>query len=101
MNIILILSSIINLIIKINTLNFPFCFEYGCEECTDNQYGSCTKCKKNFKLIDGKCPCFDSNCLIFLFFSKNEISEIFVKLTNKISKLYNLDIIVKSLIFLQ
>ena len=64
MNIILILSSIINLIIKINTLNFPFCFEYGCEECTDNQYGSCTKCKKNFKLIDGKCPCFDSNCLI-------------------------------------
>ena len=28
------------------------CFEYSCEECTNSNYGSCTKCKKDFKLID-------------------------------------------------
>lgn len=64
MNIILILIPLITLIIKTNTISFPYCFEYGCEECKDNKYGSCTKCKENFKLIDGKCPCSDSNCLI-------------------------------------
>ena len=64
MNIILIITSIINLLIKANTISFPYCFEYGCEECSDDKYGSCTKCKNNFKLIDGKCPCADSNCFI-------------------------------------
>ena len=54
MNIILILTPLINLIIKTNTISASYCFEYRCEECKNNKYGSCTKCKKNFKLIDKK-----------------------------------------------
>ena len=41
------------------------------------------------------------NSLIFLLFSKNDISEIFVPLRIKISNLSNLDKGVKSLIFSQ
>jgi len=44
---------------------------------------------------------FKYNSLIFLLFSKNDISEIFVPLRLKISNLSNLDIGVKSLIFLK
>ena len=40
------------------------CFEYSCELCTNSEYGSCTKCKENFKLIDGTCPCNDYACNI-------------------------------------
>ena len=57
------------------------CFEYSCEECTNSNYGSCTKCKKDFKLIDGTCPCYDSNCalckssypLTYCYFCKNNL----------------------------
>ena len=57
------------------------CFEYSCEECTNSNYGSCTKCKKDFILIDGTCPCYDSNCamckssypLTDCYFCKNNI----------------------------
>jgi len=40
------------------------------------------------------------NTSIFLLFSKNDISEIFVLLILEISNFFNLDIGVKSLIFL-
>ena len=43
---------------------FPNCFEYSCELCFDSNYGSCSVCKKNYILKDGKCECYDSNCLI-------------------------------------
>ena len=40
------------------------CFEYSCEKCSpeDNKY--CTKCRENFYLIDGKCPCADHRCAL-------------------------------------
>ena len=40
------------------------CFEYSCEECTSENYGSCTKCRSSFYLIDGTCPCSDSDCAV-------------------------------------
>ena len=40
------------------------CFEYSCEECESEEYGKCKKCRKGFKLIDGKCPCQDSSCAL-------------------------------------
>ena len=40
------------------------CFEYSCEECTNEDYGSCTKCRKEFRLVDGTCPCQDTNCAL-------------------------------------
>ena len=40
------------------------CFEYSCEECTSEEYGTCTKCRNNFKLIDGTCPCQDLHCAL-------------------------------------
>ena len=40
------------------------CFEYSCEECSSNEYGSCTKCKKGFTLIKGTCPCYNVNCAL-------------------------------------
>ena len=40
------------------------CFEVSCEKCDTEEYGSCTKCRKNFKLIDGKCPCQESSCAL-------------------------------------
>ncbi len=40
------------------------CFEYSCIECETEEYGNCTKCRKGFKLIDGKCPCADSSCAL-------------------------------------
>ena len=40
------------------------CFEFSCEECDSEEYGSCTKCRQGFKLVDGKCPCYDSSCAI-------------------------------------
>ena len=38
------------------------CFEYSCEKCINSEYGSCTKCKENFILMDGTCPCYDYAC---------------------------------------
>ena len=63
-----ILTKIIIIIFQIS-LNFSLstsndCFEYSCELCTNSEYGSCTKCKENFKLIDGTCPCNDYACNI-------------------------------------
>ena len=40
------------------------CFEYSCEECSSEEYGSCTKCKDTFNLLDGTCPCASSGCAI-------------------------------------
>ena len=39
-------------------------FEYSCEECTYSDYGSCTKCRSAFTLIDGTCPCSFSSCAL-------------------------------------
>ena len=48
---------------KINCGSKP-CFEYSCDECNSEEYGSCTKCRDGFQLIDGKCPCGDSSCAL-------------------------------------
>ena len=40
------------------------CFEFSCEECDTPEYGSCTKCRDTFKLIDGTCPCSSSDCAL-------------------------------------
>lgn len=40
------------------------CYEYSCEECESEEYGNCTKCKENFPLIDGTCPCEDFGCAL-------------------------------------
>ena len=40
------------------------CFEYGCEVCDSEDYGSCTKCKEGFNLVQGTCPCFDFRCAL-------------------------------------
>ena len=40
------------------------CFEYSCEECNSTEYGTCTKCRDDFTLIDGTCPCSDSSCAL-------------------------------------
>ena len=40
------------------------CFEYSCEECENQEYGKCTKCKSGWTLTDGKCPCSDTKCAL-------------------------------------
>ena len=40
------------------------CFEFSCEECESEEFGKCTKCKENFELVDGTCPCKDSSCVL-------------------------------------
>ena len=40
------------------------CFEYSCEECKSSEYGKCTRCISEFKLVDGTCPCSDSSCAL-------------------------------------
>ena len=40
------------------------CFEYSCEICSNEDYGSCTKCRNGFKLLNGTCPCSDTNCAL-------------------------------------
>ena len=40
------------------------CYEYSCEECLSSEYGTCTKCRDDFKLIDGTCPCSFSSCAL-------------------------------------
>lgn len=40
------------------------CFEFSCEECLSEEFGTCTKCKENFELIDGTCPCKDPSCAL-------------------------------------
>ena len=50
-------------IIKV-TIGLNNCFEYSCEECTNSDYGSCTKCRNSFTLIDGTCPCSFSSCAL-------------------------------------
>ena len=40
------------------------CFEYSCDECNTPEYGKCTKCREGFKLINGTCPCSDTNCAL-------------------------------------
>ena len=40
------------------------CFEYSCEECNDEYFGSCVKCRRYFRLVDGTCPCFDHTCAL-------------------------------------
>ena len=49
------------------------CFEYGCEECDSEDYGSCTKCREGFSLVQGTCPCFDFRCALCTnnFYSNN------------------------------
>lgn len=48
---------------KINSQNST-CFEYSCQECLTPDYGTCTKCRDEFKLVDGTCPCSDLNCAL-------------------------------------
>ena len=40
------------------------CYEFSCEECSSIDFGKCTKCRENFKLIDGTCPCPETNCAL-------------------------------------
>ena len=40
------------------------CFEFSCEECESEEFGKCTKCKENFELVVGTCPCKDSSCVL-------------------------------------
>ena len=40
------------------------CYEYSCEVCTSSSYGSCTKCRPGFNLVDGTCPCYDFRCAL-------------------------------------
>ena len=40
------------------------CYEYSCDECSTPEYGTCTKCRSDFKLIDGTCPCSFSSCAL-------------------------------------
>ncbi len=40
------------------------CFEYSCDECETQEYGTCTKCRSGFTLVDGKCPCNDPTCAL-------------------------------------
>ena len=40
------------------------CYEYSCDECSTPEYGTCTKCRNDFKLIDGTCPCSSSGCAL-------------------------------------
>ena len=71
-------------IIYINCDESIECFEYTCEKCTSNNYGSCTECKSGFQLIDGTCPCFDYRCALcpssslifsFSFYQKCELCK--------------------------
>ena len=48
---------------KINCGNMT-CFEYSCDECESQEYGSCTKCREGFRLINGTCPCQKVNCAL-------------------------------------
>ena len=48
---------------KIYCGNSP-CFEYSCDECETSEYGTCTKCRDGFRLVDGTCPCSDTNCAL-------------------------------------
>ena len=50
-------------ILKINCGTQP-CYEYSCDECDTSEYGTCTKCRDDFSLIDGTCPCSDSGCAL-------------------------------------
>ena len=57
----------LKIIIILYILNFiknKDCFEYSCEDCLNSDYGSCIKCKENFILKDGTCPCNDFACHI-------------------------------------
>ena len=47
--------------INCNTNN---CFEYSCVECETEEYGTCTKCRDSFRLVDGTCPCADNSCAL-------------------------------------
>ena len=40
------------------------CFEYSCENCTSEYFGTCTNCRKGFKLVDGVCVCADPGCAL-------------------------------------
>ena len=40
------------------------CFEYSCDECLSEEYGTCTKCRSGWTLVDGTCPCYDSTCAL-------------------------------------
>ena len=50
-------------LLKINC-SHQECFEYSCDECESPEYGKCTKCRSDFTLIDGTCPCYDSSCAL-------------------------------------
>ena len=60
------LSFIIILFFSLLKINYSHqeCFEYSCDECESPEYGKCTKCRSDFTLIDGTCPCFDSSCAL-------------------------------------
>lgn len=45
-------------------INSYSCFEYSCEECKSEKYGDCTKCRENFTLLDGTCPCENPSCAL-------------------------------------
>ena len=40
------------------------CFEYSCQECSDEIYGHCLRCREGFNLVDGTCPCADISCAL-------------------------------------
>ena len=53
-----------SLFFLINCINCQSqCFDKNCLTCTSNDYGKCTSCASDFKLISGTCVCYDPNCL--------------------------------------
>ena len=62
----ILLSFIIILIFSLLKIYYSHqaCFEYSCDECESPEYGKCTKCRSDFTLIDGTCPCYDSSCAL-------------------------------------
>ena len=52
-------------LIFIPLLNYiQSCFEYSCEKCLSEEYGTCIKCRDTYRLIDGTCPCYNPACAI-------------------------------------
>ena len=48
-----------------NTTNSPFIINYpnNCKKISSKNPLECIECEENYTLLDGKCPCYDRNCL--------------------------------------
>ena len=62
MLIFLCLSNIIIILLPKIIFSEQNCYEYSCEECSSPEFGSCTKCRDSFRILDGKCLCGFNSC---------------------------------------